>query len=401
MICSKCGAALPEGSKFCFKCGTNLTVASGKQSGVQECSEKNQLMVRVPGRGLYFIANDERLCFYDETARKAQALSKWNSTVHMCGLGYSGGKLYYWQECQDRRSEEYGMRLLERDVDSGETRVVWQTEEEMFNTYRLDEGPQMARAILYQGSYYLLDHVDQSLMQVELPSGEQDNLELPDLSKKLPLFDWIKPRGMVDIKSTEDNFGVDYTGLDLLDGKIYLSLDGSELCTMRFPLGKPEEVNYLPANSCTSVQNSLTGGMLTSVGGRVFSCPGYSHGGADICVYEIKPDGNLIKMISGVSAGVSLMNKGGLWWKLDNTVYIGAVALNLYERKWHRLSPLLFDKKEHKDNVFGEVKDFFPARGGVYLLTDTTLYLVPSDWESRAKSVSDLAQFELARLKKL
>ena len=106
-------------------------------------------------------------------------------------------------------------------------------------------------------------------------------------------------------------------------------------------------------------------------------------------------------MISSTASGLSLMNKAGLWWKLDNTIYIGMVALNLYERKWHKLSPLLFDRWEHKDNVFGEVKDFFPSRLGVYLLTETALYQVPPDWESRVKTVDDIEDFEIARLKKL
>ena len=106
-------------------------------------------------------------------------------------------------------------------------------------------------------------------------------------------------------------------------------------------------------------------------------------------------------MFSSAAAGVSLLNKAGMWWKLDDTVYIGQVAMNLAERKWHKLSPILFDRKEHKDNVFGEVRDFFPVRGGVYLLSDYALCFVPSDWESKAKTVNDLAQFELARLKKL
>ena len=92
MICKKCGASAADGTKTCPKCGASLV------NETPECSEKNQLMVRVPGKGLYFIANDERLCFYDETAKKASALTKWNSTVRMCGLGYYEGKLYYWQD---------------------------------------------------------------------------------------------------------------------------------------------------------------------------------------------------------------------------------------------------------------------------------------------------------------
>lgn len=395
MICKKCGAIVTEGTKTCPKCGASLV------SETPECSEKNQLMVRVPGKGLYFIANDERLCFYDERTKKASALTKWNSTVRMCGLGYHEGKIYYWQDCSDKRSDQFGMRLIERDPDSGASRVLWETTEENFTNYSLNVGPKMARAILYGGSYYLLDHADQSLMQVELPSGEQDNLELPDMKKKLPLYDWVKPKGIVDVRSPEDNLGIDFTGLAVVEGKLYLSLDGCELCTLRFPFNHPEEVNYLSMNACTSVQDMEKGGLLTSVNGRVFSCPGWSLGGAELCLYEIKPDGHLIKMFSSTAAGVSLMNKAGMWWKLDDTVYIGQVAMNLAERKWHKLSPILFDKKEHKDNVFGEVRDFFPVRGGVYLLNDYALCFVPSDWESKAKTVADLAQFELARLKKL
>ena len=400
MNCVKCGANLPDGALFCLKCGAKQTPAIHSAGG-QECSEKNQLMVRVPGVGLYFIANDERLCFYDENEKKARALSRWNSTVKMCGLGYSGGKVYYWQECQDQRSTEYGMRLYELDPAGGETRVVWETAEESFATYRLNAGPQRARAILYHGAYYLLDHVDQSIMQIELPSGEQDNLEMPDLREHMPLYDWIKPRGIVDIKRAEENFGVDYTGLNIVDGQVYVSLDGCELCTMRFPLFHPEQVTYLPTDACDSIQDRATGGMLTSVGGRVFSCPGFSTNNTDLCIYEIKRDGNLIKMISGTANAINLMNKGGLWWKLGNNVYIGQVALNLYERKWHKISALLFDRKEHRNNVFGEVLDFFPIRASVYLLTTTALYLVPPDWESRVKTVNDLEQFEIARLKKL
>ena len=45
------------------------------------------------------------------------------------------------------------------------------------------------------------------------------------------------------------------------------------------------------------------------------------------------------------------------------------------------------------------MKSFSPA--ACTLLNDYALCFVPSDWESKAKTVTDLAQFELARLKKL
>ena len=403
MFCTKCGANLPAGTNFCPKCGTKVTVSvrSTKAAGVPACSEKNQLMVRVPGKGLYFIADGARLYFYDGDTQEIQALTKADSTVNLCGLGYYGGKLYYWQECEDERSNQYGMRLIERDVDTGETRVVWETDEELFHHYRLDDDPGKARAILYEGAYYLLDYYDQSLMEITLPDGDQDNIDLPDMRDKLPLYDWMKPRGIVDIKSREDNFGLRYTGLDIVNGQAYVSLEGREVCTLRFPLNDPDLVTYLPSNACVAIQNDQTGGMLTALGGRVFSCPGFVLGGAEMAIYEIKADGNLVKMISNANGEVSLMNKGGLWWRLGNTVYVGSVALNLYERKWHKLSPLLFDRKEHKDNVFGEVKDFFPGRTGVYLLTGTGLYLVPQDWESKVKNVLDIEQFRIARLKRL
>ena len=408
MFCSNCGANLPIGTNFCPKCGTKVNpfaTAAGsrntKAAAVPECSEKNQLMVRVPGKGVYFIVNEERLFFYDGDTEEITALTKADSTIKMCGLGYYGGKLYYWQECQNERSNLYGMRLYERDIDTGALRVVWETEEELFHHYRLDDSPGKARAILYEGAYYLLDFYDQSLMEISLPDGEQDNLELPDLRDKLPLYDWMRPRGIVDIKSEEENFGVNYTGLDIVDGMVYLSLDGCEVCTLRFPLEEPEKVNYLPMNGCASIQNDQAGGMLTSLSSRVFSCPGYVLGGGEMCVYEIKADGNLVKMISNMSSEVSLNNKGGYWWRLGNTVYVGQVALNLYERKWHKLSPMLFDKKEHRDNVFGEVKDFIPGRSGVYLHTGTGFYYVPADWESKVKTNSDIEQFRIAKLKGL
>ncbi|MBQ9646996.1 MAG: zinc ribbon domain-containing protein [Oscillospiraceae bacterium] len=407
MFCTKCGASLPAGTNFCPHCGTKLNpyaaapARSAKAAPVPECSEKNQLMVRVPGKGVYFIVGEERLCFYDGDTEEVAALTKFDSTVRLCGLGYYGGKLYYWHECLNERSNLYGMRLYERDVDTGAQRVVWETDEELFRNYRLDDHPAKARAILYDGAYYLLDYEDQSLMEISLPDGGQENYELPDMRQKLPLYDWMKPRGIVDIQSDEENFGVRYTGLDIVDGMVYLSLDGREVCTLRFPIDEPEKVNYLPTNGCASVRNDATGGMLTSVSSRVFSCPGYAAGGGEMCVYEIKADGNLVKMISNLTGGVSLNNKGGYWWRLGNTVYIGEIALNIYERKWHKLSPLLFDRKEHRDNVFGEVKDFVPGRNGAYLLTGTGFYYVPADWESKVKSVSDIEQFRIAKLKSL
>ena len=407
MVCTKCGANLPAGTNFCPRCGTKanpyaVVGRTPKATSAMECSEKNQMMFWVPGRGLYFIANEERLYFYDGDTQEIEALTKADSTIRLCGLGYYGGKLYYWQECVDERSSQYGMRLIERDPDSGATRVVWETDEELFRHYRLDDEPGKARAILYDGAYYLLDYYDQSIMEITVPDGEQDNIDLPDMRDKLPLYDWMKPRGIVDIKSKEENFGVKYTGLDIVNGQVYVSLEGSEVCTLRFPLDDPDLVVYMPSNSCTSIQSDKAGGMLTALGGRVFSCPGYVVGGGEMAIYEIKADGNLVKMISNATGEVSLSNKGGLWWRLGNMVYVGSVALNLYERKWHKLSPVLFDRKEHKDNVFGEVKDFFPSRsGGVYLLTGTGLYLVPQDWESKVKSVLDIEQFRIARLKRL
>ena len=370
-------------------------------NGIPECSEKNQLMVEVPGKGLYFIANEERLCFYGGAGQEAQALTKLETGVHLCGLGYSGGKLYYWHECQNRRSELYGMRLYERDVKTGATRVVWENKNELFRNYRLDDDPGRARAILFEGSYLLLDYADQSIMDITLPGGEQDNLDLPDLRKQLPLYDWMKPNGIVDVRDPSANFGMKFTGFDIVDGMVYLSLEGCQFCTLRFPIDEPEKFTYLPMNSCASVQDDVWGGMLTSMNMRVFSCPGVVSGKNETAIYEIKADGNLVKMISNANGEVSLINKGASWWRLDNTVYIGAVALNLYERKWHKLSPLLFDQKEHKDNTFGMVKDFFPTKNGVYLLTGTGLYLVPSDWENKVRTLAEIEQFRIARLKRL
>ena len=404
MICTKCGAKMPDESNFCLKCGAKVDLTGKrKTTGVPECSEKNQRMVGVPGKGLYFIDNEDRLCFYDEEHGKAEALTKRSRTEHLCGLGCRGGKLYYWHECQDERSPLFGMRLYERDVDSGGLRTVWESNEDQFHHYRLDDNPLKARAILYQGAYYLLDYYDQSLMRVSVPSGEQDNLELPDMRDKLQLYDWVRPRGIVDIKSTEENFGLDYTGLDIVEGQVYLSLDGYAVCTLRFPPEQPEKVCYLPKNACVAVQNEQIGGMLTSQNGRVFSCPGTVIGSNEIGLYEIKPDGDLVKMISNTKNEVNLTGKGGRWWRLGNTVYVGQVALDLYERKWHKISPLLlYDQKAYRSNAFGEVKDFFPARNdSVYLLTATSLYLVPQNWESRVKIIADLERFKITDLNRI
>ena len=369
--------------------------------GIPECSEKNQLMVEVPGKGLYFIANEERLCFYGGAGQEAQTLTKLESGVHLCGLGYSGGKLYYWHECQNQRSALYGMRLYERDVNTGATRVVWENKKELFRNYRLDDNPSKARAILFEGSYLLLNYANQTILDISLPDGEQDELALPDMKQQLPLYDWMKPNGIVDVRDPSKNFGMKFTGFDIVDGMVYLSLDGCTYCTLRFPIDEPEKFTYLPMNSCSTVQDDLRGGMLTSLNMRVFSCPGTVSGKNETAIYEIKADGNLVKMISNAGGEVSLINKGASWWRLGNTVYIGAVALNFYERKWHKLSPLLFDQKEHKNNTFGVVKDFFPTKNGVYLLTGTGLYLVPQDWESKVRTLAEIEQFRIARLKRL
>jgi len=46
MFCLHCGSQIPEGSKFCFKCGSSLSAvvavaptAGGFRSGTPSCSE--------------------------------------------------------------------------------------------------------------------------------------------------------------------------------------------------------------------------------------------------------------------------------------------------------------------------------------------------------------------------
>lgn len=287
--------------------------------GFPECSEKNQLMVVVPGKALY------------------------------------------------------GMRLYERDVNTGATRVVWENKKELFRNYRLDDNPGKARAILFEGSYLLLNYANQTILDISLPDGEQDELALPDMKQQLPLYDWMKPNGIVDVRDPSKNFGMKFTGFDIVGGMVYLSLDGCTYCTLCFPIDEPEKFTYLPMNSCSTVQDDLRGGMLTSLNMRVFSCPGTVSGKNETAIYEIKADGNLVKMISNAGGEVSLINKGASWWRLGNTVYI----------------------------TFGEVKDFFPVKGGVYLLTGTGLYLVPQDWESKVRALAEIEQFRIARLKRL
>ena len=403
MFCMYCGARLTEGAQTCRNCGAKVLIPGkkfGKETGLLECSEKNQLMIRVPGKGLYFIANENRLCFLDDNTGEARVLIKKTGSVNLCGLGYYGGNIYYWHECQNEKTNLYGIRLYEMNPVTQETEVVWESEEELFYHYRLDNSIGKARAILYRGSYYLLNHYEQKLLRVSLPDGAWEETPLPNMRDKMPLLDWMNPRGPVDLKNESPNFGLKYTGLAILDGEVYLSLDGCMVCTLRFPLGYPEKITYLPKNSAVSIQNGELGGMLVSVNGRVFSCPGAVLGTNEICVYEIWQDGNLTRLLSNASGEVNLNNKGGYWWRFGNTVYVGRIAMDLYERKWHKLPYQLF--RQNANNVFGDVADYLPGiNNTVYLLTDSTLYMVPRDWENRVSQAGDLRQFEVANLKKL
>lgn len=396
MICKKCGAELAGDVNFCPRCGAKVEVIRPAPQKVEEsaCSERSQRMVYMPGRGVYFFHN-EQLFLYDSEEQVFTALTDRVRATRLAGLGLSGSSVYYWQECLDERSGEYGMRLIERNVYTDEKHVVWESDGDFFRHFRLDDDLLGARAILYGDCYYLLDYEDQSLMRVSLTDGEQENLPLPDMRENIPLMDWVKPRGFLNLTDKRKNFGAVYTGLDIINDWVYLSLDNCGTCTLRFPLDHPERSQYLPMNTCTAVPMR---GMLTSLGERVFSCPGFSIGSKELALYEIRPDGNLIRMLSNANGELNLFNKANYWWRMEDTVYVGQAALQLEERKWHKLPILLFDTAERRDNPFGEVLDFVPGRGGVYLLTRTELYLVPRDWESRAKKGSDLARYRLAAL---
>lgn len=372
------------------------------RDGKMECSEKNQLMVRIPNRGVYFIFDGKRLCFLDPASNTVRALTEEEPDVNLCGLGLSGGYLYYWKECRNELSRQHGIRLLRMAPDTGAQETVWECEDELFEDYRLNDTQNRARAILYNGAYYLLNYTEQKLMRVLLPSGDWEDLPLPDMKRLMPPYDWVEPRGIVNIKSPEKNLGQLFSGFNLLGGQAFLSLDNCALCTVKFPLEHPEESVYLPKNAAVSIQNDLFGGMLTAVNGRVFSCPGTAIGTNDLGLYEINPDGNTVRMLSTATDGIILQNKGGYWWKLGNTLYVGTIAINPIEKKWHKLSPLLFDKKEFCHNVMGEVLDFIPGPdSGVYLLTKTSLYLVPQDWEAKTKGLDDLKKFRIAQLKSI
>ena len=107
MFCMKCGTNMPDDSVFCPKCGMKVGLfaafagsvstpapdKSVRSSSGPECSEKNQLMMYVPGWGVYFIPDGERLCFYSGDTQVIEVLTKASGTVRICGLGYSGGKL--------------------------------------------------------------------------------------------------------------------------------------------------------------------------------------------------------------------------------------------------------------------------------------------------------------------
>ena len=400
MICSNCDANLPGGTNFCPRCGNKMEDSPERRvrsSAVQECSEKGQLMIWTPSHGLFFFHRDQ-LFPYDGASDTLEVLTERARATRLCGMGYSEGNLDYWQECRDERSPEYGMKLLELDIGGNQTRVVWESDGDLFYHFRLDDNPLKGRAILYQDYYYLLDYEDQSLMRVSLADGEQENLPLPDMRRRIPLMDWLRPRGMIDIRSGSRNFGVRYTGLDIVEDNVYLSLDGCAVCTLRFPLDEPEKFQYLPMNACTAVQ---MGGMLTSVNGRIYSCPSFAIGTNELGIYEIQENGDLLRLLSNAAGDLSLVNKGKYWWRLGDTVYIGLAALNLLDRKWHRLPDELYDYEEHRDNPFGQVRDFIPGRAGVYLLTETGLYLVPRDWEQHAEDLEDLEKFRLLGLDEL
>ncbi|MBE7007700.1 MAG: zinc-ribbon domain-containing protein [Ruminococcaceae bacterium] len=407
MFCLNCGNKLPDNAIICLKCGARITSADGtvraqsqRPSSKVECSEKNQLMFRVQGRGLYFISEGKRLCVLTQANNSVRVLTEASPEVNLCGLGVSGGFLYFWQECQDEFSKGFGIHLIRMHPDTGEQEIVWECDEELFADYRLNNTQNRARAILCDGAYYLLNYTEQKLMRVTLPDGEWENLPLPDMKNKAPSYDWVEPRGVVSLASKEPNFGQLFSGLSLVNGQVFLSLDNSPLCTLRFPLGRPEEFVYLPKNTASAIQNGLFGGMLTCVDGCIFSCPGLAVGTNDLGLYEIKPDGNTVRMLSSEKDKIILQNKGGYWWRLGNRIYLGTIAVDPMEKKWHKLSPLLFDKHEFCNNALGEVLDFFPEpNGGVYLLTRTSLYLMTRDWELKVKTLDDLAQFRIVRLK--
>ena len=408
MFCSKCGAVLTEGQNFCPKCGERVTASGISEkknlyvSGITECSEKNQLMLNVPGRGLYFIANGKKMCFLEEGSNTAAVLSQKDTTLKYCGLGYYDGYIYYWMESQNRRSNLYGMRLNRLDVNTNQSEAVWESDEDLFSYYRLDDNPLKARAILYRGSYYLLNYMEQKIMRVDLPTGEWENLPVPNMMRHIPLYEWIQPKGIINLKNKESNFGMRFTGLDIVNGQIYLSLEDLMVFTLRYPVDNPDQITYLPLGAATAIQNNRMGGMLTSFGNRIFSCPGIKFGNTELCLFEINTEGNLIRMISEFGNKVTLLYKGGLWWRMGNIFYIGNLAIDLLRRKFHGLHPLLFDQGVYKDNVFGEVADFFPAMdGGVYLLTNIGLYHVPLDWEDQCKRVGDQEKYRVLSLNKL
>ena len=404
VYCINCGTQLPDGAKFCMKCGTRLpdlnagsvapqkptprkaatpvagNVAPQKPNSVKAAKSvaetvyvgKTGESLYVPGQGLYFIWEHERVYFLADflsggthELKELWRVNEKYASIHT--LGYHAGQLFFWLWRDSEDENMSGHFLYSFNISALQVRTVFKAKDFRFSEVGDDSA-------FYQGAYYVHDRYKNEtgeIIKLDLNSGKITRKPMPDF-KSMPIpEDWIKNGnglmrpGLLNAQLT-DRFMV-------LSGYGYRSFSYGGRPAIRFSLENPADFTFMPLFTGSTADIS----MLTQEKDTIYSYLLNSKGDPTH-FYATRMSGNQALENRVLLDGES-MEKYGLhtaqgWWRRGSKLYLygghdGGLLFDMEKEKFLRV------KRDMYASDFVE-----DGRGMTYVFRNSRLYILPPNW---------------------
>lgn len=395
MYCSKCGAEIVTGGKFCSECGTKVetrcssckTVLAdtakfchvcgtkvgnkiiSQQANINskmdkqlhnECiehtkmlnntiniSEKRNRMVYVEDKGLYYIAAQSQICFVESGQTKIKKLTKKSDEVIIDGLGYYNGELLYWYQRINDERETSELRAM--NIHTLEKRKV-----KKFVGWDLSLISTHCVFVFKNDRYYVLNCMEQAIWEISVADSNVVKRTLPLMQYESLPEDWR------DFFERDEK--IKFNSFLTVNEYGYASIEGACQFTIRFKLNNPDDFVCMPMISCTAQPFS---GVIIEHNNKIYSCSP-----------DCYPDHFYSTQIVNNKAVSKILlerekwlyktyvNSMRSWWKLGEQYILGSIVMDTAKHKFYvkQMSDLW-------ERALDEIVDFVEdENGNVYLL---------------------------------
>ena len=414
-VCSSCGTVLAADAAFCHKCGTQVNsaaaaapapkrfVASGSSTSkhVYGCSEKQNDMVYVEGKGLYYLY-DCNLYLLSEGESTPKNLTRYhNKDGWSVGLNYYNEALWFNRHFYSAKDDNYHNHLVRYDVETGEKGIFIEdlpvSGYQDFDSYH--------RMIVRDGLLYYIwsSYNENYLMVVNLDNGAIIKRELPKLRNKDVCDEWktaYREACSYDISVDRPDDTLSFAGLYLHGDYGYAVHAGYAAFNIRFRLDDPSKFEFLPFNSCSAYKREA--GMISVYhDDTLVGC-----GGCENEMFATTPVGpsyvgETVKHFSmqreydtNEYQGISGSENGHGWWRVGSRYFLNRFMVDMEKMEYRKLPFSIFALDFH------EMPDGSVWIRGChsYAKNDRALYHLPANCWEKIRMPEELDRYRVCYL---